>query len=571
VSRRDSTSLACAALAALAGGCLDAGPTPLGRHLVTSRAPEQVQLIDGAVGAPRRILLTRSLPPANDLQIATQEISTVDDPGPGGGASEARVIATNIASGLAHCTTPECPTPIDSLGRIYMYRSSFMPIPGIPGGATEVDTLVRVDPATATEKAFGPPESLQLSPDRTRAVIQPEPQLVSPTQPAASLPYLVVDVDDQMTMIAGNNAQFAGDDLYLLDDTNQLSRLPRGSRVLEGVAANVDRFGAYATARGPVLILTRFADRAMNGPQSSSIFDATTRTEEPLAAMTALAAMFTFSPNGRYISTLRAPLGTPSPLPDASDTTTLTLYDRDTGQEMVATGPAFVTQPKWRPGRDEVWFDESGTDLLRWPVGGQPQKFGAAIQIFGFPTLGPSSPQTLATEGDPIFTPDGRFRVFPDGFEPGGELIAVQSADDPAAPFYQLNQPNMSVAAIWPLADGRLLVENFLADPKKNDAFLVDPAAQVQLQFASTGNVVATGRDRCLALLNWVASGGSGDLTIVDYATGAQTLIAQNVHSVALDDSADADDALAAGTRVAFLVRNRIASPYDGLWVIELP
>jgi hypothetical protein len=95
--------------------------------------------------------------------------------------------------------------------------------------------------------------------------------------------------------------------------------------------------------------------------------------------------------------------------------------------------------------------------------------------------------------------------------------------------------------------------------------------ARTQRQIASTGNVVATGRSRCLVLLNWVASAGSGDLTIVDYATGAQSLIAENVHSVAVDVSSDGSDALAPGTRVAFLVRNRIASPYDGLWALELP
>ena len=66
------------------------------------------------------------------------------------------------------------------------------------------------------------------------------------------------------------------------------------------------------------------------------------------------------------------------------------------------------------------------------------------------------------------------------------------------------------------------------------------------------------------------------EFCFVDLATGAQTLLAENVYTVAVDPGTHADvppgmNALAAGTRIAFLVRNPFASPYDGLWVAELP
>jgi len=566
--RMRSALLAGVLLATLAAGCLDAGPTPLGRHLVTGRASEQVQLVDGAVGAPRRLLLSRTLPAPNEFALPTLELSAVDDPGPGGGATEARVIATGLDLPFSHCTTPECTTPIDALGRLYQFRDSYT----VTAQAVTFGngTLVRVDPATGTEHDFGPAQSIQVSADRTRVVFEPPATVPpSPGSPGVSAPFVVVDLDDTMTSFAADTASFAGNDLYGLTDDGHLLRLARDGHAVEDVATDIASSYVVDTGRGALLVLRRLVDSTMpNGAAVTSFLDATTRTEETLPPMTAQGTIFVLSPSGRYAATERFPLN-PMNLP-TDGTTTLTIYDRDTRQEMVSTTSEFVSQPKWRPGQDEVWFDE-GADLVRWPVGGQPEAAGHASQIFSFPTLGPPSPQVLSTEGEPVFTPDGRFRVFAERYQLNNEIIALQSTDDPSAPLYELNRPSMGVAAIWPLVDGSLLVEDFVSDSKKNDAYIVDPTAQTQRRISTTGNVVATGRDRCLALLNWVAHGGSGDLTIVDYATGAQTLIAQNVHSVAVDASADAGDALASGTRVAFLVRNRIASPYDGLWVIELP
>ena len=167
--------------------------------------------------------------------------------------------------------------------------------------------------------------------------------------------------------------------------------------------------------------------------------------------------------------------------------------------------------------------------------------------------------------GQPIFTPDGQFRLVVEGFQSDRQPVDLQSADDATAPFFRLNQPGTGIGSIWPLADGRLLVEDWITDVFRDDVYVVDPAARTSRALATSGHVVATGRDRVLFLSHWVAAGGSGDLTTVDLATGAATLLAENVSSVAVDASADPNDALAPGTRVAYLVHNRIASPYDGL------
>jgi hypothetical protein len=63
---------------------------------------------------------------------------------------------------------------------------------------------------------------------------------------------------------------------------------------------------------------------------------------------------------------------------------------------------------------------------------------------------------------------------------------------------------------------------------------------------------------------------------LVDLASGEQTMLAENVYAAAVDPGKTADvpmdaDRLAPGTRVAFLTRSRLESPYDGLWVATLP
>ena len=124
--------------------------------------------------------------------------------------------------------------------------------------------------------------------------------------------------------------------------------------------------------------------------------------------------------------------------------------------------------------------------------------------------------------------------------------------------------------------DGRLLAEAWLVDSQRSDIYLVDPDAMTSRTIASNGHVLSVGQTRALALLNFDLARLTGDLTLVDLASGDHTLIAEDVYAVAVDRGRLAivpagSDVLAPGTRVAFLTRNRLDSPYDGLWVTELP
>ena len=572
VSRGRPRSLACVVPALLAVGCLDAGPTPLGRHLARTRDPEQVHFVAGAVGAPNRIIFMRSEAASSAGGFVTQALSTVDDPGPGGAPVEPRVVADQVSGAFAQCGTPTCAAPIDSLGRFYVLEASFSPFPG--GGVQEIDDLVRIDPATGEQRDFGPSEGVDVSADRTRVVLSPRPPDPDAMGNVTFPPDLVVDLDDRTTMLELFGRQFVGNDLYFESiASDQLQRLPRGSLTPEAVANGVGSFQVYATQRGPLLLLTRFGALAMGHGESSTLYDVTTQVEETLPATTALASSFALSPSGRYIATQRVPFTSVNGgIGPPGGSVILTLSDRETGQEAVAPAPSsLISMPVFRPNHeDEAWFAVVGDDLFRWRQGAQPEMIAHEDSPFGNPSYA-WNPQELVFAGQPVFTPDGRFRLAIAGNQAGRALIDLRSADDAAAAPFRLNQPNMGIADIWPLAEGRLLVENWLTFPLDNDIYLTDPAARTQRQVASTGIVVATGRDRCLTLLHWIASAATGDPTIVDYATGAETLIAENVPGAVVDASADPDDALAAGTRVAFIVRNRIASPYDGVWAFELP
>jgi hypothetical protein len=128
----------------------------------------------------------------------------------------------------------------------------------------------------------------------------------------------------------------------------------------------------------------------------------------------------------------------------------------------------------------------------------------------------------------------------------------------------------------WETDDGRLLVGAWTLDGNRKDIYLVDADAGTSRAVASTGHLIALGHTRALALLNWEISRATGDLTLVDLASGAHTLLAENVYDVAVDRGTSANvppgtDVLAPGTRVAFLTNNRLASPWDGLWVASLP
>jgi hypothetical protein len=216
----------------------------------------------------------------------------------------------------------------------------------------------------------------------------------------------------------------------------------------------------------------------------------------------------------------------------------------------------------WRPGTKELWFTTLPGGFATWhPAHG--------VATYDDTLVAMASPSARSW-----FTADGR-RWFSWRRDHSGAAASVYlgDADAPAVAGLPINPSGLVTDTYWPIGDGRLLVQSWTTDGRRSDITLVDPELGTSRGLAAAGHLLAVGPTRALALLEWQLSRSSGRLTLVDYASGAQTVLADDVYAVDLDRArAQAgSDPLAPGTRIAFLSRNRLESRDDGLWVAELP
>jgi hypothetical protein len=117
-------------------------------------------------------------------------------------------------------------------------------------------------------------------------------------------------------------------------------------------------------------------------------------------------------------------------------------------------------------------------------------------------------------------------------------------------------------------------MEAWPISPQRSDIFLVNGEAGTVRALASGGHILAVGANRVLALLDWQLSGATGTLALLDPTQATTTVLAEDAYAVDAGASVvgfDARRVLAPGAQVAFLTRYRLASPFDGLWVAELP
>ena len=247
----------------------------------------------------------------------------------------------------------------------------------------------------------------------------------------------------------------------------------------------------------------------------------------------------------------------------------LFLYDWTSGAyatlDSARVGQGIGTDIEWRPGSDELWISTLPDGLAIWRPDTDLKK-GIQATLYSYPRA-PDGKQSA-------FTRDGRHWFSTDrGDRP---TISVGASDDPTAARWPLNPRGTVTTSHWETDDGRLLVGAWTIDVNRKDMYLIDPDAGTSRAIASAGHMVALGSTRALALLNWEISRATGDLTLIDLPSGEKTVLAEDVYAVAMDRGKSADvlpgtDALAPGTRVAYLTNNRLASPWDGLWVASLP
>lgn len=565
-------------------GCLPVGTPPVGEHVIADRTLTGVYLSPSEQdGVPSHLLVTGPLrgfpmgsvfagsdPYASDGAALSDlyAVPYVGSPSAANGLAELQPLVADFLVDYRAWAGGTIPT--DSLGWLVVLYFS----PGI-----DSLSIGRVDPVTLFGHALGFPNVLSngqffaLSPGRTRVYMgYPGTGTLCELFACQTFDY---NADKTGISSISNNFAFIGEDFYYADQLSSSSGVPGG---------NLKRIKAHATEIEPLLSFTGkvsfqpiVGDRTPqllislatdSGDQPFALLDTDTLKSSSLPPEKGQAQFVSASTDGHWLAFVTTLAAGDSGQPANHR---IFLYDWTTGShatvDAARVGQGIGTYLEWRPGRVELWFSTFDGGLGIW----RPDAAGlTSVQA----TLNPY-----------VRAPDGKLSVFTrDGqhwFSIGGGLRStiyayVGSSDNPAASLQPLNPYGTVTTSHWETDDGRLLVGAWTIDGNRKDIYLVDADAGTSRAIASAGHLVALGHTRALALLNWESSRESGDLTLIDLASGAQTLLAENVYDVAVDRGTSANippgtDALAPGTRVAFLTNNRLASPWDGLWVASLP
>jgi hypothetical protein len=560
--------------------CLPAGAPPAGRHLVHDRTLSGVFLSPSEQDGVSSYLL------------ATGPVRNLDLPAPPAGESVADVYAfvdsapVVTREGLAGMAPlfdnlklpatdpPDYTFATDSLGRLLAMRFNPATQPttwasfelwrfdvGIGSG----EYLSWVSPATDLYQNPDPrlgARPFMLSPGRTQVFMGESGSgyLIGPT--------------DRHSLWQVNEPVFVGEDFYcagIVSVDPNAPPLPLGTNIIrvkpggtpEILLSSTGYLGLAAIEGDftPQLVLTLYTEQ---GAAPFALLDTESLAPRDFPSGKGQAQFVSASSDGRLLL-FQTTIAANDPAQPADHW--LFVYDWGANRfdtlDSYQLGKLPSGQYEWRPGTHELW------------LGTLPGGFAIWQQELGVRTFSPPLLRVRARQrGLSSFTRDGRHWFSKDaGVRPS---LSVGSADDPSAELLPLNPSGTEVYDYWQLDDGRFLVEAWASNYQRDDIYLVDADAGTTRAIATAGHLVATGQSRALALLNWQVSRSSGDLTLVDYASGAHTVLAQDVYAVDVDRGQSAavpagTDVLLPGTRVAFLSRNRLLSRDDGLWVAELP
>jgi hypothetical protein len=369
-----------------------------------------------------------------------------------------------------------------------------------------------------------------------------------------------------------NGATFIGEDFYYssVGPNWGIYRIKPSSAPERLVAASTPVAFTPILSDGPPQLLLFLVTGSGLAP--FALFDTEALVSSSLPPEKGSAQFLSVSSDGHWLlfESVQASSTTTGP----TEEYTLFLFDWTTGAYQTLNA-ASVGQPigawsgglcAWRPGHAELWVSTWPNGLMIW----KPDRSltaGGANPFYWYEEEGSRSRS--------LFTPDGRHWF---SFAVGDHAIMafVGSADDPSGPVFPLNPRGTDTSGYRQTSDGQLLVDAHLLASERSDLYLVNPDTGASRAIGSNGHVLALGQTRALALLDWQFSTFTGTLTLIDLVTGGQTMLAENVYAVAIDPGKSAEvppgtDSLAAGTGVAFLKRNRIPSPYDGLWMATLP
>jgi hypothetical protein len=535
VSARDprSLALAIAALAAATPACLPRGEPPAGRQVIAGREAQLAAIVPPNDDGVLRILVFRPGAGAD-----TKDLYAVSVDATGGPPSE-RLLRTGLDPaddlGCLHRLAP-C-GQIDARGGIWFYTG---------------DGPIRIDAITG--------ERLDLpSSSPSWPLISPSGQRVFVSEysfgDTSSAPGTLYEADGRQATFdvapyagVGSTFAFFGEDFYYLAAGAELMHVPP-SGAPEQLAVGVAGFEGFPTPDGALLILIRataepkvhqwYARDPATGQETAFPFGA----DSPTFQGSPISGDIHLSPDGPWLL-----------ITDAVAKHFMVLDYRSGAQQVIAFPDDFAGYGghSWRPGTFQIWLTTGASET-------------PTVRILS-PDAPPISIPGLAFAG---FTGDGAFWFSTaSGPDVTWPVIQVGPADDPTAPRRLLTPPGTYDYNDWALADGRWMMAVFAKDMDRSDIIAVDLATGDSRLLAERGRMAAVGETRFLGMFHF--EGGAGDLTTVEIATGRQTILAPEFAVTAFVEPQGAD-LVAPGRRVVYEFAARSPSPYDGIWVANVP
>jgi hypothetical protein len=260
--------------------------------------------------------------------------------------------------------------------------------------------------------------------------------------------------------------------------------------------------------------------------------------------------------------------------------TTMTLEPGASDFDDERTASFGWSDPRFRPGRDEVWSLGPGGKLAILRADGSQSVHQPPSQVRRAPDAMEWANDRLDFYPSPLgsdrvkvrsmFSADGRWWVYRQG-----DRFHLGDADDPAAPS-RLQVPGADARGVADiLGQNRLALWSTVGWQRVQlQVYVADTLALLgtvdevrQALIGARGLLALTGfQDR-----DW-SSLTPGTLLLGAIGAGRQpVVIGQNVSQFAMLNGCPSCDPVAAGTRLAYTVHARVPWKYDGLWVGELP
>lgn len=566
---------AAAAIAAAAAGCLAEGGPGLGEHLVAGRGMTGVRVIESRVAGGGQLVLflktqQQVLSPEDPVAPETFDLLRELHVVPRAGGSEPRRLLGDVPSYVDPYQVS------DPQGRLLVQHRPQ------PSGATTWE-LTRVDP-----HGDAPP----LGMGRIRRLLQ--------VPPAGWIAYqrlsgaLLVRGDDDGEHTVAQQATLVGvvGDSLVFAEANELKVVTAPGDPPRTVALGVSTWTAFVRDGEPALVVNR---QAPDGQRELAIIGL---EADPAGAPRLLA-------RGRFVERpFVAPdgdrvvvLDSLAPMPFVrlrvlrmsdlqllqSVELALPPAEPGAGGGPPMPGGGVRVNVEFRPGTGEVWCFLNRLLTVLHPdgrtvaPGEQRLESGAAITQAS--SYGQTRRRRFVTEApgasSSSFTADGRRWVFRGA---NGAILLGDAADPDGAlgaPVVRLGRDSDEVEEVLELSpSGALAIVRDVQGGGREDLHLLDPGASEPRPLLGDVASFVAGAGRILALTRKIAGrfSGTGDLVLVDLATGAETILSHNVSEATLSPLAcDRCDPLTSGVGLTYVVQARIPWRHDGLWVAALP